>query len=296
VVPVRPQEIGHVALELLRAQSNFQALSGGERRRGMTAEMQYVVNVLGQVQRGAWDRAITDLMSPGQASYILSSIFTPTKIPRALIEIYGAFNSIDGTIVSYNYDNIAKNQSAFPVIFPHGTVSSLFTDPRFSETTIRLAREFHTPISNDWHLPMPESELIRYRDGYQDTLLAWRNARSVVLVGFAFGRGADATSFDDFGRALAPSARVHVVCPGPDNADLAEQVRCGLRGRKNPLTVYPQPFGWRSLAEALLWLLECLGKNKVWHLIGREALVGRAHDDGGRPAWAQFWWRRSELW
>src|SRR5436190_106790 len=81
------------------------------------------------------------------------------------------------------------------------------------------------------------------------TLEAWQTAHAVVLIGFGFGSGQDAISFEDFGRLVPATAPVHVLGPPGDNADLTRQVGHALRGRLRP-GLYAQPFRWRQLAEA----------------------------------------------
>jgi hypothetical protein len=292
VVPMRPDEIARLAIKLLRASGSFQALSTEEQDQAKTPEVLYLVSILQPIQSGAWDRVITDMMSGGQASYILNTVFTPEDVPQELVQVYRCFERSGGKIVSYNYDPIATKQDRFPVIFPHGRTSPLFTDPRARATTITVAREFHQPIANDWHLPVPETDGIRERRGYRETVEAWMAAKSIILVGFGFGSGADGISFEDFGQAVSPVTPVHVLCPRPDNADLCKQVGYGLRGREQPL-IYSQPFSWRAFATAILWLLECFDRTSIGYLVGWEALVARAHDEGGRPAWARFWRTRS---
>jgi hypothetical protein len=295
VVPMRPEEIGKLAIKFLRSEGN-QALSSTEREQALTSEVQFLVIALRQVPKGAWDRVLVDMMTPGQASYLMHSIFNPadSKVPPALYEVYRCFEARDGVIVSYNYDPIATKQKRFPVIFPHGTLSPLFTDRRVAETTIRMAREFHQPIPNDWYMPVPEVDAIRGRQGYADAVEAWSRAKSIVFVGYGFGSGADEISFQDFGRVVSPLAPVHVLCPPPDNADLVRQVGHTLRGRGKSL-LYGQPFRWNHLAESIIWLLEYMDKTSVRDLVGWEALVARAHDEGGRPEWAQRFPCRSRV-
>jgi hypothetical protein len=59
------------------------------------------------------------------------------------------------------------------------------------------------------------------------------------VIGYSFGGGHDALSFEDFCAKVNPKARVHVLSPATDNADLVRQVGYGLRGRGSRFRVWP---------------------------------------------------------
>ena len=281
VVPITGRAIAALALKMLRAQRSIPVLSRHEKRMAQTSEVMCLVQVLHQVPTSAWDRVLMDVMSPGHASLVLNRVFTPqAEVPVALIEIYDVLEPRAGAIVTFNYDRIAERQRRFRVIAPHGQVSPLVTDPRFLDATLELARTFRMPrIPNDWHLLFPETEATRRRPAYQEAIHAWRNANSVVLIGYGFGSGADAMSFDDFGRCIQVTTRVHVICPPPDNADLTKQVSYGLRGRLRGGGAYAQPFKWHPLAEAILRVVRGERKQHVSVAVGREREIVRLHDE-----------------
>lgn len=281
VVPFSSTAIAALALKMLRAQRSIPVLSPYEKQMAQTVEVMCLVQVLHKVPTSAWDRVLIDVMSPGHASLILNSVFTPPKeVPSALIEIFEVLEPHEGVIVTFNYDRIAERQRRFPVVAPHGRISSLLTDPRFFETTMELSRTFRMPrIPNDWHLLFPEMEATRRRPEYQLAVHAWRSAKSVVLIGYGFGSGADAMSFDDFGHSIQGGAPVHVICPASDNADLAKQVGYGLRGRPRGGHVYAQPFKWRPLAEAILRVVRGQHREHISAAIGREPEIARLHDE-----------------
>lgn len=280
VVPITPKEIANHAWKMLQSQSNFLALSSTERETlGKHPEILYLRDVLENVPAGAWDRFLSDLLSPGQASVILNDIFTPPQqVPPALVDIYNVLENDRGVVVSYNYDRIAEAQSRFRVITPHGQRSALLTDARFGNIMREMASEMHIAIPNEWHLPVPEDEQIRLRSAYQDMVSAWRSARTVVFVGYGFGAGADAISFQDFAVNVAPSARIHVLCPTTDNADLSKQVGSALRSRGARFRVYGQPFRWRAFAEAVLSVLRVIPATHMRFAIGKETDIATLHD------------------
>ena len=104
------------------------------------------------------------------------------------------------------------------------------------------------------------------------------DAGDMIRIVYGFGGGADALSFEDFGRHVHPDAHVHVLCPRPDNADLCKQVGHVLRGRPRDFRVFGQPFRWRSFAEALLEVLKGLRSNHIRATIGREFEITLVHD------------------
>ena len=274
------KEVARLAWKMLQSQSNYLALSASERETlAKHPEMLYLRGLLKTVPTGAWDRFLADLLSPGHASLILNDIFTPPElVPAALVEIYNVLENDKGVIVSYNYDRIAEGQSRFRVVTPHGQRSALLTDSQFGNSMREMASEMHIPIPNDWHLPVPENEQIRLRSAYQDMLSAWRSARTVVFVGYGFGAGADAISFQDFGANVAQSARIHVLCPSTGNADLCKQIGSALRGRSAGFRVYGQPFGWRTFAEAVLCVLRIIPATHIRFAIGKEIEIATLHD------------------
>jgi hypothetical protein len=283
VVPVTRKEIAEIAWKMLQSQSNFQVLTTAEHQRlAEHPEVSFLTKLLREVPHDAWDRLLddyVDLISPGQASLILNDIFTPgCQVPTALVEIYNVLESRDGVLITYNYDRIADHQNNFPVIAPHGKTSASLLDARVGDITRRMAAEFHIAVSTDWHLPVPEDDRVRQRVSYRCMLSAWRHARSIVFIGYGFGSGADAISFQDFGENVAPDTRVHVLCPPPDNADLCRQVGSSLRGRNRGFRIYGHPFRWQAFAEAMLTVLGRIGARHVAAIIGREVEIGIHHD------------------
>lgn len=142
----------------------------------------------------------------------------------------------------------------------------------------KMAMELHLPIVNDWWLPVPETVEVQYRSAYQEMLSTWRTARSIGFVGYGFGGGADHISYEDFGRNAALAARVHILCPGRDNADLCKQVGYALRGRGPGFHVFGHPYSWRSLAEALLGYLRSVRLSHISGAIGAELEIAFRHD------------------
>jgi hypothetical protein len=125
---------------------------------------------------------------------------------------------------------------------PRGERSELFLDPRTQAEMRKMTLELHLPFRNDWWLPIPETVEVQTRPAYQETLNAWRCASTIVFIGYGFGGGDDAFSYEDFGRNAALSARVHVLCPLLDNRDLCKQIGYALRGRGPRFRVFGQPY------------------------------------------------------
>jgi hypothetical protein len=199
-------------------------------------------------------------------------------VPSALLRIYQVLENERGVIVSYNYDRITDGQRRFRVITPHGQRSGLFADSRTHDTAKKMALELNIQIPTDLWLPIPETEAIRLRLGYQEAVLAWRHAATVVFIGYGFGAGFDAFSFEDFGANASLAARIHVLNPRPDNADLCKQVEHCVRGRRAGFRVYRQPYKWLAFAQAVLGVLDSIDANHIRSAIGREAEIERRHD------------------
>jgi hypothetical protein len=272
LIPITQKEIANIAARMLQQQSNFPALSENEKKLvNDHPEVLYLSQLLKNVQPGAWDRFLVDLMSPGQATLILNDIFTPReRVPQALVDIYEVLENVDGSLITYNYDRIAERQTRFPVIAPHGQVLSALIQAEYGDRIRRMAQEAHIAIPNDWHLPVPEHEGIRLRSSYQDMLCAWRRARTVLFVGYGFGGGDDKLSFQDFGENVSPTTRIHVLSPRPGNVDLCKQIGSVLRDRNRGFRVYGQPYRWGPFAKAVLDLLTQLHSAHVVSAIGRE--------------------------
>jgi hypothetical protein len=278
LVPISPRDIAALAREILEANRDYAKLPSRYLNELQNPEVRYLTNLLLQVDPNKWDRVLDDFRSPGQATFVLNRAFTPRRpIPPALVNIYNVLENERGVIVSYNYDRVTDGQARFPIIAPHGQRSTL-TDPPTFATVRKLAIEFDVPIQNDWWLPVPETELIRARRSYQEALLAWRSAAAIVFIGYGFGAGNDAFSFADFGRYASASARIHVLNPRPENADLCRQVGHTLRNRKPGFRVYGHPLSWLAFADAVLEELGILHANHIRMAIGREAEIGARHD------------------
>jgi hypothetical protein len=210
---------------------------------------------------------------------ISNDAFSPqTQVPEALVRIYDLFDNSGGALISFNYDGIDRLQTRFRTIAPHGRRPDLLTDAEFGRTIREAARAFAIDIQTDWHLPVPENELVAKRPAYQEMVAAWTQAQSVVFVGYGFGGGADSASFADFGLHLNRRARVHVLCPQPDNSDLCKQIGSAIRGRPRGFRVFGQPFRWKSFAEAVLATVDRCGGSHVRQAIGKELEIAIAHD------------------
>ena len=248
---------------------------------GRYPEVRFLTQALQSMPTGAWDRVVLDALSPGRAVVILNDVFSPSiEVPSALVRIYDVFENREGVMISFNYDGIDQRQTKFRVIAPHGRRPDLLLDPMFSRSVRESLRTFYVDIPTDWHLPIPESERVIKRPAYQAMVAAWARARSVVFVGYGFGGGADSMSFRDFGLSLNPAARVHVLCPGPENAELCRQIGYVLRGRPRGFRVIGQPFRWRPFAEAVLGVLDGCGADCVRAAVGKELEIAVAHDRG----------------
>jgi hypothetical protein len=279
VVPMSRDQIAALAREVIDASGQYWRLPGTYLDQLQDPAVRYLTDVLVRTSPDNWDNRLDQFFSPGQARFVLGAVFTPrVEIPRALICIYDVLENLKGVIVSYNYDRITDRQTRFPVIAPHGQRAQLFDDPQAYAEANRLAWELHIPPPSDFWLPEPESELVRVRSEYQRALCAWRAASSIVFIGYAFGRGDDALSFEDFADHASPSARIHVLGPPPDNADLTRQVAHACRGRKKGFRVFSQPFGWGGLSEALLQFLDSCRATHVLAAIGHEVEIGMRHD------------------
>jgi hypothetical protein len=137
VIPITPRQIAELARELIDARDNRSDLPGTYLDQIENPQVMFLVNMLRQVDRGAWDRVLAEFLSPGKATFILNEIFAPRgKVPSALLRIYKVLENERGVIVSYNYDRITDGQKRFRVITPHGQRSGLFADSH----TIRQRR------------------------------------------------------------------------------------------------------------------------------------------------------------
>jgi hypothetical protein len=307
LVPLSRKDIAAVAWEVIRRQGNFNTIPIRHRQQlEEYPELASLVDLLKEFPPDAWERFLVDVpdllplarpigirsnsfagfltaapeaLSPAQASVVWNEVFTPRNdVPRALIDIYAVLECRGGHIVCYNYDRIVEGQRRFPVISPHGRRPSLLANPRSREAVRRLAWEAHVPIPTDWHLLFPEDDRVYARSEYQKAVAIWRAARSVVFVGYSFGGGADGLSFREFAENLNPGARVHVLCPPPDNKDLCKQIGWALRGRPRGFRVFGQPFRWRAFAEAVLQLLRKTGRTRIDELLALEPELLREHD------------------
>lgn len=275
-VPMTPQQMADVARECIEAEGKYSSMPGRYLDYLEHPEVRFVTDLLRRADRGAWDRILSQFLSPGQANFVLHDMFTPRgEIPPVLYQIYGVFENARGVIVSYNYDRITDHQKHFRVIAPHGQRSNLLSTPRTRDTAKELAFTFGVPVSTDWWLPVTENEQVRIRHEYQEALKVWRSARTIVFIGYGFGGGADLFSFEDFGANAAPSARIHVLNPDPD---LSSQVGYALKGRGPGFRVWRQPFRWRPFAEAVLAVLNSVRAKHIRHAVGREPEIGLAHD------------------
>ena len=276
-VPMTAQQMADVARECIESENKYSSMPGRYLDYLEHPEVRFVTNLLRQADRGAWDRILSQFLSPGQANFVLHDMFTPRReIAPALYQIYGVFENARGVIVSYNYDRITDRQKHFRVIAPHGQRSNLLSDPRMREVAKELAFALDVPVGMDWWLPVPENDQVRLRYEYQEALKAWRSADTIVFIGYGFGGGADLFSFEDFGAHASPSARVHVLNPDPD---LSRQVGYALKGRGARFRVWLQPFRWQPFAEAVLSLLTSLRAKHIRHAVGREPEIGLLHDE-----------------
>jgi len=279
VMPMSIDQIANLAREIIDASGDYSRLPGTYLDQLSHPGVIFLTDILRRTSRDNWDNRLAQFLSPGQATFVLSAVFTPRgDLPRALTRIYDVLESDGGAIVSYNYDRITDGQSAFPVIAPHGQRAQFLTDPRAYAEANRMAWELNLAPPTDLWLPEPEVERIRARHEYQAAVSAWRHAAAIVFIGYGFGAGADALSFEDFAEHASPDARIHVLNPPPDNADLTRQVAHACRRRRRAFRVYAQPFRWRSFAEAVLQLLETQHSTHIRTAIGHEEEIARGHD------------------
>jgi hypothetical protein len=282
---MRSAEIGARALEHLLDRFAFAALSEAERQAlNFSEESQYLLPLMRAASAlksakpaSRCERMLLEMMDPAFLRYSLQSIFTPSFVPPALYRIYEVLESSRSVIITFNYDRITDRQSSFRVIDVHGQTSPLIADERSRSPTSALEHLFLSPRF-DAHLPLPEDERVRGRSQYTCALKALRQANSVVFVGYGFGGGADALSFEDFSKNINHDARVHVLGPRPDSKDLTRQIGYGLRDRRPGFQVWNQSFRWHALCEAIL---SSLSKRRVRHvamLIGQELDVLAEHD------------------
>jgi len=92
------------------------------------------------------------------------------------------------------------------------------------------------------------------------------------------GEAPDAFSFEDFGFYACKKARVHVLCPYPDNADLCQQIGYVLHDRSPGFRVFGHPYRWRALAEAILEYLDARRLRHICCAIGAEVEIAFRHD------------------
>jgi hypothetical protein len=84
-----------------------------------------------------------------------------------------------------------------------------------------------------------EDASVASRPDYEATVRAWQTASSIVLIGYAFGSGADMLSFVDFGRNVGPST----------NARIASSLReDGLHDRQTTGMSHQRIFGFYVVA------------------------------------------------
>ncbi len=275
-------EITAIAWKLLQAKRSIEVLSTEERRLfARNPEVRFLVETLQTRPTGSWDRVVLGALTPGRAVVTLTDVFSPVReVPPALFKIYNVIENQGGALVSYNYDGIHERQSRFRVIAPHGRRPDLLLDPLYGPEVRAVATEFRIDIPTDWYLPVPETDLVRSRPAYQDMLAAWACAHTIIFVGYAFGRGADSISFEDFGRTANRRARIHVLCPPPDSADLCRQVGYAVRGRGRDFRVFGHPFRWRQFSEGVLRVVEKYGATHIREAIGRESEIVLEHDRG----------------
>jgi hypothetical protein len=281
VIPITRRDITALARELLEAGGDLSRVPPRYRHQvDDNPDALFLVELLRDAPRDAWDRMLAETISPSQASYILHETFTPRHpVPRALTRIFEVIEPTDGTIVSFNYDRVTDAvRSRFRVIAPHGERSSLLSDPSTRDAVRKMAIELHIPPRSDWWLPVPETVEIQQRPAYQQMVAAWRLARSIIFIGYGFGGGDDALSFEDFGRESSKTARTHVLCPNPDNRDLCKQVGYALRGRGPRFRVFGHPYRWRSFAEAVLEYLTSRNSQHISAAIGAELEITFRHD------------------
>ena len=279
VVPMSRDQIATLAREVIDASGQYWRLPGTYQDQLQDPAVRYLTDVLVHTSPDNWDKRLDQFYSPAQARFVLGAVFTPrNEVPRALIRVYDVLENMNGVIVSYNYDRITDRQTRFPVVTPHGQRAQLFDDPHAYAEANRLAWELHIPPPSDFWLPEPEAERLRHRYEYQRALRAWGAASAIVFIGYSFGRGDDVLSFRDFADHASRSARVHVLGPRPDNADLTRQVAYACGGRKKGFRVFSQPFGWRGLSEALLHFLDSRRASHVIAAVGHEAEIGMLHD------------------
>lgn len=274
VVPRTRAELKRAARELRQANGTVERLDTRARELFEDPYVLFVAQLLGaQSSTGDWDALVEDhwpsisrwdrfslrnnpYPSRGEASVLLQELFTPREIPPELRNIYHTFNSQNGFVVTYNYDRLVDETSGFTIIAPHGQRAKLIEDPKAWEQAKRAAYNFNITIPPDIHLPIPENNAVANRPDFDLMIQAWRAASCVVLIGYGFGSGADAISYHEFGSAIRPGTRVHVIAPAPDNTDLVKQIEYALRGRHRYERVTGHPFRWRPLAASILKVLE----------------------------------------
>ncbi|MGH9420865.1 MAG: hypothetical protein ACRD3J_12890 [Thermoanaerobaculia bacterium] len=233
MTPISADQIATLAREIIDASGEYWRLPGTYLDQLQHPAVRYLTEILLRTSRDNWDNRLAQFLSPGQATFVLGAVFTPRReVPRALIRIYDVLENQNGVIVSYNYDRITDQQSRFPVIAPHGQRARLFGDPHAYAAANRMAWEFNMAPPSDLWLPEPETDAIRIRYEYQKAISAWRVATTIVFIGYGFGRGDDALSFDDFAEYASRTARTHVLNPPPDNADLVRQIGYACRARR----------------------------------------------------------------
>jgi hypothetical protein len=281
VIPMTIRDITDLAREILDAEGNVTRLPRHLQQQFEDhPECVALLNLLHAAPRGGWDRIVADTLTPGLASYTLNRVFSPrSPIPAALTRIYDMIENERGVIVTYNYDRITDAaRDRFKVICPHGERSALPSDHSAKATVQRIAWDLHIPTNSDWWPPVPETTVVQDRLAYQEMVKAWRGASAIDFIGYGFGGGADAFSFEDFGFNANKKARVHVLCPYPDNADLRHQIGYVLRDRGPGFRVFGHPYRWRALAEAILEYLQARRLRHIRYAIGAEVEIAFSHD------------------
>src|SRR5690606_6349127 len=124
--------------------------------------------------------------SNGEASVLLHEMMTPKQIPPELRRIYCTFERSRGVIVSYNNDRVVDDRCGLRLIAPHGQRAKTSEDPLAWEKLKRAAYAADISVPIDFHLPVPEQDAVRISPDYDEAVMAWRAARSIVFIGYAF--------------------------------------------------------------------------------------------------------------
>ena len=171
-------------------------------------------------------------------------------------DVFGLF-SLNSTVISYNWDGLAKARCPQTTIHPHGCLGPRLVLPEQLSESLAWSQDDDSMDFRDWLLPglvMPGEEEAEPLSATRERILElWMSARSVVVIGYSFGLGYelayDRVWFEAFCEAMTrnPSAEIHVLSPDAENiqGEIAERI-------DRSVNLHALPIRWHEFVRALL--------------------------------------------